>query len=158
MPMTSKNGTQQRMRTCGVSECKRRHFAHDLCKAHYDRRRHGRALGPPIRNIHNHPTRPLINRLSEKLLQGDAAECWEWLGAKDAQGYGRLSVDGKKQRVQRVLYELLVGPIPEGLNLLHWTGCVCPNPFHCYPGTQGQNIIDERLHAASARDMERESF
>lgn len=65
---------------------------------------------------------------------------------------------GKPRIVQHILYEFLIGPIPEGLYLLHWAGCKCVNPFHCYPGDDRQNKIDRLLHATNARDMEREAF
>lgn len=38
------------LRTCGQSECERRHYANGLCKAHYERVRLGRPLTGAIRS------------------------------------------------------------------------------------------------------------
>lgn len=149
------------MTTCSVVGCQRKHRALGLCMAHWERQRYGRPLEPPIGDPHG--ARPLIDRLSEKLLQGDPtegddAECWEWIGGRDNNGYAHIWTNGKARRAHRILYELLIGPIPEGLQLNHWTGCKCPSPFHCYIGTQGQNVIDDLLKETAKRDLEREAF
>jgi hypothetical protein len=62
--------------------------------------------------------RPLVERFWEKVPTAGPNECWIWLGAPDVYGYGRISVGGKggkTLKAHRVAYELLVGPIPEGL-------------------------------------------
>jgi hypothetical protein len=71
--------------------------------------------------------------------------CWEWTAAKNAFGYGRISVfTGGKYRAllaHRVAYELLVGEIPEGLHIDHMChnpGCV--NPAHLRPVTNKENL------------------
>jgi hypothetical protein len=63
-------------------------------------------------------------------------ECWEYTGAKDSHGYGRVFIAGKEQKAQRVAYELLVGPLSGGARLRHYLGvaeCIghaCCNPAH----------------------------
>lgn len=58
-----------------------------------------------------------FDRLLDKFTVGDG--CWEWTGAK-AKGYGYFrAVDGRTSRACRVIYELFVGPIPEGLTIDH---------------------------------------
>jgi hypothetical protein len=65
------------------------------------------------------------------------APCWTWHGAKDAKGYGRWRSFG----VHRVVYELLVGPIPEGLTLDHLCrNPPCVNPAHLEPVTRWENV------------------
>lgn len=62
--------------------------------------------------------------------------CWAWTGALNSKGYGCVGVNGKSQLSHRVAYELLVGEIPEGLQLDHL--CVnkpCCNPSHTEPVT-----------------------
>lgn len=75
-------------------------------------------------------------------------ECWPWTAATSSGGYGRFSIGGTTRRLvqaHRVAYELLVGPIPEGLELDHvraW-GCVhrdCCNPLHLEPVTTIENL------------------
>lgn len=71
--------------------------------------------------------------------------CWLWTGALNSYGYGTLSrwTDGKRRqlRAHRVAYELLVGPIPEGLVLDHLCRVkVCVNPAHLEAVTDRVNI------------------
>lgn len=62
--------------------------------------------------------------------------CWEYLGARDANGYGRIFVAGKERKAQRVFFEVFVGPLPEGARLKHHLpaerciGSSCCNPAH----------------------------
>jgi predicted DNA-binding transcriptional regulator AlpA len=67
--------------------------------------------------------------------------CWEWTAFKDRKGYGRFRVDDRTMQAHRVAYELLVGPIPEGLHLDHLcrnTSCV--NPDHLEPVDLAENV------------------
>lgn len=41
-------------------------------------------------------------------------DCWRFFGAHDYRGYGRISVDGKQQQVQRIIWQSLVGDLPAG--------------------------------------------
>jgi hypothetical protein len=62
--------------------------------------------------------------------------CWEYLGARDANGYGRVFVGGKERKAQRVFFEVFVGPLPHGARLKHFLspgkciGSSCSNPAH----------------------------
>lgn len=67
--------------------------------------------------------------------------CWEWQGWKHA-GYGYLWHGQKNRRAHRIAYELLVGPIPEGLVIDHLCrnrGCV--NPMHLELVTNAENLL-----------------
>jgi hypothetical protein len=69
--------------------------------------------------------------------------CWLWRGAKREGGYGSMLRNGKLQSVHRLAYDRLIGPIPEGLRVLHTCdipGCV--NPRHLFLGTQRDNMRD----------------
>ena len=83
--------------------------------------------------------KPLLDRLEDKILIDDG--CWEWDGAKYGTGYGVVSWQKKNTHAHRVVYELLVGPIPEGLELDHLCrnrGCVRPD--HLEPVTHAENV------------------
>lgn len=57
--------------------------------------------------------------------------CWEWQGAKNSRGYGCVAVNGKSQLAHRRAFELLVGPIPPGLQIDHLCRVqTCCNPEH----------------------------
>ena len=45
--------------------------------------------------------------------------CWEYLGARDVNGYGRVFVAGKERKAPRVFFEVFVGPLPKGARLKH---------------------------------------
>lgn len=64
-----------------------------------------------------HFSKTLLEVLGDKILVGD--DCWEWTGAIQGQGYGHFKREGRWQRAHRAVYELLVGPIPDGLDLDH---------------------------------------
>lgn len=75
------------------------------------------------------------------LTEGMAA-CWEWTGSRFASGYGQSSALGSSHKAHRVAYELVVGPIPDGLTLDHLCrnrGCV--NPSHLEPVSIRTNIL-----------------
>jgi hypothetical protein len=85
---------------------------------------------------------PDLERLMRHVQK--AERCWIWTGAKAAFGHGRTHVmkDGKWKGAQahRAVYELLVGPIPEGLVLDHLcNNPSCVNPEHMKPCTQCEN-------------------
>jgi hypothetical protein len=66
--------------------------------------------------------------------------CWEWTGATTRSGYGTYMFDGYAFRAHRLVYELLVGPIPDGLTLDHLCrNKRCVNPDHLEPVTRGEN-------------------
>lgn len=78
-------------------------------------------------------------------------KCWVWTGAKH-KGYGQFTLrwfkntEGKWRcqtvRAHRFAYELIEGPIPEGLTIEHECqnkACIRPGPGHCIPMTRGEN-------------------
>ena len=72
-------------------------------------------------------------------------DCWLWQGAIGKHGYGTFTVkrpDGGTRfwRAHRFAYELLVGPIPEGMFLDHLCrNTACVNPAHLEPVDAREN-------------------
>ena len=67
--------------------------------------------------------------------------CWIWTGPKRGKGYGYVSWENRKVSTHRLIWELLVGPIPEGMHLDHL--CrekLCANPDHLELVTNAENL------------------
>jgi hypothetical protein len=80
--------------------------------------------------------------------RGDPQGCWLWQGATNGKpGYGKLHLaDGKQELAHRYAYALWVGPIPDGLEVLHRCDVkLCCNPHHLFLGSQKDNVHDCRL-------------
>ena len=68
--------------------------------------------------------------------------CWLWYGGKDKRGYGNFSFGRHGRKSHIVAYELIIGKVPEGLELDHLCknhGCV--NPEHLEPVTHKENLL-----------------
>ena len=79
-------------------------------------------------------------RIVEKIAMG--AECWLWLGAVSSSGYGRTTMNGRGAPAHRVVYEALLGPIPDGMTLDHLCrNRLCVRPDHLEPVTMRENTL-----------------
>lgn len=81
-------------------------------------------------------------RFWAKVDKNGPGGCWPWLGAVRT-GYGRFAVQQKRLvQAHRFAYELLVGPIPDGLELDHLCrNRACVNPDHMEPVTSRVNTL-----------------
>lgn len=130
------------MAYCKVQDCGRPVCARGYCSAHYARvRTHGDPLA------HRPVTPKRGDRTARFMAKVDLAGhggCWLWTAAVDpTTGYGKFHI-GPDQRTcgaHRFAYELLVGPIPDGLVLDHLCRVRhCVNPQHLEPVTVGENL------------------
>lgn len=83
----------------------------------------------------------LPERIASK-IQIDESGCWRWTASMKSGGYGQLRWNGTIRRAHRVVYQLLVGEIPDGLQLDHiCRRRHCVNPAHLEPVTQRENLL-----------------
>lgn len=84
-----------------------------------------------------------INRFWSKVEKTPV--CWLYHGSKAHFGYGVLffGKEGREVRAHRFAWELLRGPIPAGLWVLHRCDVPsCVNPDHLFLGTAKDNTAD----------------
>lgn len=112
-----------------------------MCNRHYERERLSGRLEVDRRD----PLTKFWSRVEK------TSTCWVWTAAK-ANGYGRMQWNGRQQPTHRIAYELLVGPIPEGLEIDHLCrNRACCNPDHLEPVTSQVNMLrGETVAAANA--------
>jgi hypothetical protein len=81
----------------------------------------------------------VIDRILDKVdMSGD---CWVWTGCRGGRGYGMIRINYRNIQAHRVVYEELVEPIPEGLQLDHLCrNKACVNPDHLEPVTNEENM------------------
>lgn len=70
-----------------------------------------------------------MKRFWDKVELAPMNSCWNWLGSKNQTGYGHFKLGPKPKRSHRVAWELIHGPIPKGMCVLH----ICDNPGCCNP-------------------------
>lgn len=89
-----------------------------------------------------HVVTPLIDRILAR-LEPDENGCWVWQGAR-TYGYGVVGLGRRGEgtaQTHRALWQLAIGPVPDGLHLDHiCRNRACANPMHLEPVTQQENI------------------
>lgn len=135
-------------RLCTAEGCAKPHDSHGYCGMHRFRLLNHGSLELP-------PRATLMERLWQRIERADNG-CWLWTGPTTTGGYANFACfhngESKPHRVHRLVYELLVEPIPEGLQIDHLchssaTGCrgvcrhrLCVNPAHLEPVTPAENV------------------
>lgn len=74
-------------------------------------------------------------------VQRQKRGCWIWAAGRFEKGYGQF----RNKRANRVAWEIVIGKIPKGLQVLHrCDNPPCVRPSHLFLGTQLDNIRDMR--------------
>lgn len=102
------------------------------------------------------PKTSALDRVLSRVNKPDGESgCWMWTGATIFGGYGCVRDTHRRVtlRVHRVVYEHLVGPIQDGMYLLHRCDTpLCCNPGHLFVGDAKDNSDDK---IAKGRDRNR---
>lgn len=129
--------------TCTVAECGRDVEGHGLCRSHYARwKRTGVVPTTPVRPSTD------AERFWLKVDKSDG--CWLWTGATASEGrYGAATLDKRVQPAHRVAWQLVNGPIPDGLDLDHLCRrTLCVRPDHLEPVDHRTNVLRGTSHQA----------
>ncbi len=79
--------------------------------------------------------------------------CWLWNRSRSPDGYGWASLNDRTHQAHRLIYQLIVGPVPPGLQLDHLCRVRhCVNPDHLEPVTPREN---QRRSPLTPAGMER---
>ena len=77
---------------------------------------------------------------------GGQDNCWLWTAGTTTGGYGEITYKQKGHYAHRTAYELVIGPIPDGMLVCHkCDNRLCCNPEHFFLGSISDNISD--MHA-----------
>lgn len=83
--------------------------------------------------------------------------CWDWAGTINY-GYGRLRKDGGKVYAHKIMWEVVNGPVPNGLFVLHkCDNRKCCNPDHLFLGTISDNNHDAKIKGRKVMGMRSKS-
>ena len=131
------------VRSCSIEGCAGTTFARALCGGHYHRwYRYGDPLGSGFRPPEDRFWAKTNRDGPTPAHRPDLGPCWLWTAAQVGNGYGQFNPHGRLVLAHRFAYELLIGPIPDGLQLDHLCRVRrCVRPSHLEPVTQQVNIL-----------------
>ena len=102
----------------------------------------GGSLGEASMRTPDEYTEDWEHRFWAKVSPEPMSGCWLWTASLDGYGYGQFGKSkGVVLKAYRLSYELLVGPVPDGLEIDHLCRVrACLNPDHLEAVTHRENM------------------
>jgi len=101
-------------------------------------------LFTPRQYVRGPYNKPLKERFEQYVYPEPNSGCWLWSGSIRGYGYGAIRVGSRIISAHRLSYQLFVGPILDGLHVLHTCDVPsCVNPSHLFLGTNQDNSDDK---------------
>lgn len=134
---------------CRVDGCERQIVVKSkkLCLLHNQRLNRTGHFGLNPIKAHNKGKSTFEKRIFERFDKSSGDECWIWKGYVNPKGYGSLRKNlgpgvNTTTLAHRAVYEMMVGKIPETLQLDHLCrNRSCVNPSHLEPVTAKENVL-----------------
>jgi hypothetical protein len=123
---------------CSINGCPKPTFARGWCVAHYAKwKKYGDPLVVKQVQFHGKTLQERFDQYTDK-----TGDCWLWVGHRDANGYGRLNINGQPMLAHRVSWMIHHGDVGNSYVLHKCDNPQCVNPVHLFIGTQQDNITD----------------
>lgn len=128
---------------CSVTDCTNPVRARGMCNGHWIKWRRANPNAPTLSPGNTLRATMLTSREVELFWSGvdKSQDCWT--RGRGTRWYVKFPAAAGTFLGHRVAYELTVGPIPEGMVILHSCDNIrCVNPSHLRAGTKGDNNAD----------------
>lgn len=122
---------------CSMPNCGRAYYAKGFCRLHWERNYNGGSPESRL-SLRNEDVETRLRHYTRR--EGD---CLVWVGRRNKDGYGQITVEGKSMLAHRMAYMIWSGPIAAGQVVRHrCDNPPCIDPAHLELGAPIDNSRD----------------